>query len=63
MLGTFFGKKATKEKCIHLIAFCKSKGVQSDTLPKEYKSWFLVPLKNVPEVREESLRYDEIHKI
>ena len=62
-LGTFFGGKATKEKCEHLINFCKSKGIKSEPLPKEYESVFLVPLKNVPEVRKESLRYDKIHKI
>lgn len=60
MLGTFFGNKATKEKCVHLINFCKSKGIKSDPLPKGYESWFLVPLENVPEVRKESLRYDKI---
>lgn len=43
----------------HLINFCKEKGIQSDPLPQNYidAGWFLVPMKFVPMVREESLKY------
>lgn len=51
--------KKDKTLAKHLLNFCKDKGIQSAPLPQSYinAGWYLVPIKFVPIVREESLKY------